>query len=1787
MNTFTLHRASKRYCLPLMGLSRWLFLFGFIALLGQADLLAQTNYYSKSTGNLNVLSTWGLNTDGTGTAPANFSTANNFFNIRNRATATIGANWTVSGTGSKVIVGDGTNACEFDMSTGSYVTSSGNATMEVSNNAAFRIAGFYPEFGTILMQDGSRWIHNGSTTAVRGNTTSSITWQAGSTIEFIGANSSLPGNLSNNIFHHVIWNKNQSSNNVILEQSITANGNFRVQNTGTGFLGLGNSTTSRILTIGGDLVIEGGNFNINGATGSSGTREVVVAGDVVMTSGRFQPSRSSTTSYTLGVLRVSGDVLFTGGTLGLSSNTQYGTIQVEGGGVHVLRMGATVDAVFNAQFVVKDGNTLEFFDASTILDIPNASSSAARFEVESGAGLIIKHPEGISASNTLGCVRFTSNAVNASNIVLSTGGNYTFQGTSPQVPGTKFPASVNNLGINNGAGVTLGAACTANGTLTLTNGILSTTGVNLLSIASSGSISGGSATSYVDGPLQRTLPGSGPYAWPVGGSSYLPFTLADVSGSSPVVTVQAFNSATGGIPNAPLVALSDDERWEVSVDGGTYTDGSVSIARQSALGSFNAIGRSATEGGTYTSLGGTVSGNAVEDSEATGNTLGVFRLAELVESEDCVAPNLNAKFDGEDAASICAGEEGTLSAAVSSGANCAGGFEYAWYTGDGTGNTYWNGSTWDNAETWGAYATITGVEPSETTTYKVKVRCIGEETCNNEDAVGVEVTVSDPPTTSNAGSDIEQCNDGAFTLDGNTPDIGTGAWSVFAGTASITTPGSPSSAVTGVPAGTTATLRWTITSGGCAASTSDVVLRNVAAPSVDAQFNGSNGPTVCAGTSGTLTANPSGGGACTGTFEYAWYTGDGNDETYWDGNDWDNAETWGAFASISDVEPAATTTYKVKVRCSTFTTCGNEDATGVTVTVNQAPTTALAGDDQTQCGNSAFSLAANAPSVGTGAWSVISGPGAVTTPTSPTSGVTGVTEGSSLTLRWTISNAPCTASFDDVLLTNGSAPGGVVADASEVLVCQGSEIDLSSSVASMGPVTILQEDFNGVSNNWTVSNTNGIGTPPVGAWTLRPNGFNPGGGAVNSNDASQFMNADRQSTNLDVVLVSPVFSLLDYSAASLDFFHYFNNTDLNGRGRVQVSSDGINWTNLIVYASETVASRTSFQNPSFSLNAYVGQPSVQVRFQYVHTFGNYDGWSVDNVSIIGTPSPVYSWSSDPSGFTSSQQNPLGVVVNANTTYTVTVEHPSGCTSSAEVSVALDLTDTDGDGIIDCVDNCPTVVGVQGDFCDADPDPNTFALGVLDSNCACTLLPPDLDVTMELRTPDGSSDNITWELVTNVGSQVVCSGGGYPSGITDPITAFCSIPNGCYRLRVQDESGDGVGFGPGGGYQLRLAGPNAQDIRIVDNLGNFSSGVLSAIGNGPAAICFPMASDPKPLYQHRDKLDFVSGQYLISEEDAAVSAVWNPAPNAVQSTNTGYEFWLFDPNGSYSYRRFRNHATSDGFGNVGATRACHMKVNGWFASQAAPANVLLNVRIRTRVNGVNGDWGPAYRFKIDPARAACPLTLLNDFPGNAFESCGQTRTWGGSTLIHARPVSGANRYQWRFRTVGEPLAPIIIRTSNTYFLTLNWTVNPLQPGKTYEVDVRASKTAGATWCTDAVLPALVDPWGTVCLLTIQGSNAQGGGQNLALENSNTNLSLYPNPNRGDQVMLSIDAVDEGVETISVDFFDLAGHRAVARTIPTQGNNLNSLLELNGLAAGVYIVHITAGDKVYTERLVVTQ
>jgi hypothetical protein len=89
-----------------------------------------------------------------------------------------------------------------------------------------------------------------------------------------------------------------------------------------------------------------------------------------------------------------------------------------------------------------------------------------------------------------------------------------------------------------------------------------------------------------------------------------------------------------------------------------------------------------------------------------------------------------------------------------------------------------------------------------------------------------------PPTTANAGTPqtLEACAT-TTTLAGNTPTVGTGEWSVVSGTATITTTSSPTSGITGLTVGATATLRWTITNGGCTPSTADVVITTVTGPS--------------------------------------------------------------------------------------------------------------------------------------------------------------------------------------------------------------------------------------------------------------------------------------------------------------------------------------------------------------------------------------------------------------------------------------------------------------------------------------------------------------------------------------------------------------------------------------------------------------------------------------------------------------------------------------------------------------------------------------------------------------------------------------------------------------------------------------------------------------------------------------------------------------------------------------------------------------------------------------------
>ncbi|OXA65578.1 hypothetical protein B0A67_24250, partial [Flavobacterium aquidurense] len=91
-------------------------------------------------------------------------------------------------------------------------------------------------------------------------------------------------------------------------------------------------------------------------------------------------------------------------------------------------------------------------------------------------------------------------------------------------------------------------------------------------------------------------------------------------------------------------------------------------------------------------------------------------------------------------------------------------------------------------------------------------------------------------------------------------------------------------------------------------------------------------------------------------------------------------------------------------------------------------------------------LAGNTATVGTGLWSLVSGTGTITTPTSATSGVTGLGYGANV-FRWTISNGTCTASSSEVTITRDTFAGTATNTTSATAICETATKTLTATPA--------------------------------------------------------------------------------------------------------------------------------------------------------------------------------------------------------------------------------------------------------------------------------------------------------------------------------------------------------------------------------------------------------------------------------------------------------------------------------------------------------------------------------------------------------------------------------------------------------------------------------------------------------------------------------------------------------------------------------------------------------------------
>ncbi|PYK99606.1 MAG: hypothetical protein DME19_08070, partial [Verrucomicrobia bacterium] len=340
-------------------------------------------------------------------------------------------------------------------------------------------------------------------------------------------------------FYNFTWNCPGQTGTITLHGDIaTVNGDFTVVSTGSGTLMArqnGDGTTLN-LTIGGNLNVQGGTLDANNGTTAA---TINLAGSYNETGGAFLCSGA--------------------GGLALNFTGVNKTFTQSAGAINTANMSFTVNSgaslTLNNGLSVGTGQNFTVSNNGTLNCGTNVISGAGTFTLSSGGTLGIGDPNCVGLSGSSGNIQTTNRSFTAA-------ATYVLNGTVPQFVGvglSGFPVFVQNLTINNSAGVTLGITMTVYGTLTLSSGVLNT-GTNLINVTSTGAaaISGGSSSSYVNGALQKAFGTAGnpqSFTFPIGdGSNYAPITLTSLN----VTTTGSLtaNTTAGEHPNVSTSGIN-------------------------------------------------------------------------------------------------------------------------------------------------------------------------------------------------------------------------------------------------------------------------------------------------------------------------------------------------------------------------------------------------------------------------------------------------------------------------------------------------------------------------------------------------------------------------------------------------------------------------------------------------------------------------------------------------------------------------------------------------------------------------------------------------------------------------------------------------------------------------------------------------------------------------------------------------------------------------------------------------------------------------------------------------------------------------------------------------------------------------------------------------------------------------------------------------------------------------------------------------------------------------------
>jgi hypothetical protein len=500
-----------------------------------------TPFYSKPTGSLSSLSTWGSVADGSGSAPADFISEYQIFNVVNRVSYTLDADLQILGLGSKLVVGDGTNATKLILPAAFTITSPLDNKVDVTNNATVEIANKiyrngvsdptkipFPYFGTVAT-----------------NSTVEYSWAGNTTADTVRIAPEIFGNLK--LINGLKYFSNTNT------AFTFANGNLEIINveavggTGSGsssVLVRGNVTMSGTSVFDTDITRR---VNLN--FGGLGT-QTVSGGDFYVGQLRTQ-TVAAAGAFTLDVVLAPGTNIFTGTSTGGGFNFQQPT--------HSLSL---------------NGNTLTMLNGSSFVSTNQGSINGS-----STSNLLINKTEG--ASN-IGTVNFKSGGQLLNNFT------YNSAGTGLNNLTLNTPLLVSGTMSLVGGNILLGAnTLTSAGTLSggSSTGYIVTNGIGSFKVTN------------VIGPIAAIFP-VGPST-----SLYHPATIIN-SGTSDNFSVNVVSAAATCVDAAASVTTTWNINEDVvggsdctftfdytgAAVGGTYSAATAKIAHCGGLSPFYSNG---------------------------------------------------------------------------------------------------------------------------------------------------------------------------------------------------------------------------------------------------------------------------------------------------------------------------------------------------------------------------------------------------------------------------------------------------------------------------------------------------------------------------------------------------------------------------------------------------------------------------------------------------------------------------------------------------------------------------------------------------------------------------------------------------------------------------------------------------------------------------------------------------------------------------------------------------------------------------------------------------------------------------------------------------------------------------------------------------------------------------------------------------------------------------------------------------------------------------------------------